>query len=129
MAEGSHLYPFRTQKSSLVAAIILLCGKLARCRIIQIGHLNGWPFVCPNEICGRSKATRFRCGKHGFSDCEEIAYLYNAQTPQTWAHYIICHLFRWHIHKRPGSLAPGAYIKYQLWAGIFILSLLFFLFC
>ena len=45
IALGKYLFSFRTQKSSLVAAIILLCGKLARCRIIQTSHPNGWLFV------------------------------------------------------------------------------------
>ena len=35
IAPGKYLFPFRTQKSSPVAAIILLCGKLARCQIIE----------------------------------------------------------------------------------------------
>lgn len=87
IAQGKYLYPFRTQKSSLVAAIILLRGKLARCRIIQIGHLNGWPFVCPNEIWRRSKATRIRWKKAALSDCEAIAYLYNDRAPQPREHY------------------------------------------
>jgi len=36
MARGKHLFPFRTQKLSLVAVTILhLCGKIARCRVIE----------------------------------------------------------------------------------------------
>ena len=30
-----YLFPFRTQKSSPVAPIILLCGKLGRCQIMK----------------------------------------------------------------------------------------------
>ena len=65
--------------------------------------------------------------EYSFSDCEAIAYLYNAQAPQTWAHYIICHLFRWHIHKRPGSSAPGALYKIPAlgWYFLFLASYFF----
>ena len=34
IALGKYLLPFRTQKSSPVAPIILLCGKLGRCQIV-----------------------------------------------------------------------------------------------
>lgn len=49
IAPGKYLFSSRTQKSSLVAAIILLCGKLARCRIIQTSHPNGWLFVARRQ--------------------------------------------------------------------------------
>ena len=41
IAPGKYLFPFRTQKSSPVAAIILPCGKVARCQIIEELSLSG----------------------------------------------------------------------------------------
>ncbi len=45
MALGKHLFSFRTQQLSPAAAIILLCGKLARCRIFNKTSRNGGLFV------------------------------------------------------------------------------------
>ena len=41
IALGKYLLPFRTQKSSPVAPIILLCGKLGRCQIINKSTRKG----------------------------------------------------------------------------------------
>ena len=40
IALGKYLFSFRTQKSSPVAPIILLCGKLGRCQIMCLNFLE-----------------------------------------------------------------------------------------
>ena len=35
IALGKHLFPYRTQKLSLAAVTILLCGKIARCHFMH----------------------------------------------------------------------------------------------
>ena len=45
IALGKYLFPFRTQKSSPVAPIILLCGKLGRCQIVKNHSERGDFFV------------------------------------------------------------------------------------
>ena len=42
---GKYLFSFRTQKSSLVGAIILLCGKLARCQFMIKSSFTGGFFL------------------------------------------------------------------------------------
>ena len=47
-----YLFPFRTQKSSPVAPIILLCGKLGRCQIINYPpeRVDFCVYICYNIV-------------------------------------------------------------------------------
>jgi hypothetical protein len=78
MARGKHLFPFRTQKLSLVAVTILhLCGKIARCRVIEKSLLI-------REAFSFYWNKKEYLSKHAVFWCKNILYKF---FPLNWVEY------------------------------------------
>ncbi len=78
IALGKYLFPFRTQKSSPVAPIILLCGKLGRCQIMK-NHSERGDFFVVENTCGHFEYIRQATAKAAYTALQETRKVPNYQ--------------------------------------------------
>ena len=78
IALGKYLFPFRTQKSSPVAPIILLCGKLGRCQIMK-NHSERGDFFVVENTCGHFEYIRQATAKAAYTALRETRKVPNCQ--------------------------------------------------